>query len=87
MVPGREDDCAACPGAKAFQAGIDAVLRFPMDRKSPVNPQLYFLGGAGLTWFNDFTPYRTTERPPVIVTAGESRTSHRSAFSDRAAAG
>jgi len=68
---GRETDCPNCPGAKMFQAGLDAVLRFPLDRKSPVNPQIYFLGGAGLTWFNDFTPYRTTERPPVIVTAGD----------------
>lgn len=68
---GREDDCAACPGAKGFQLGLDAVLRFPLDRKSPVNPQVYFLGGGGLTWFNDFTPYRTTERPPTIVTAGD----------------
>ena len=68
---GRETDCSACPGAKMFQAGLDAVLRFPLDRKSPVNPQIYFLGGAGLTWFNDFTPYRTTERPPVVVTAGD----------------
>jgi hypothetical protein len=68
---GRETDCSACPGAKGFQLGLDAVLRFPLDRKSPVNPQIYFLGGGGLTWFNDFTPYRTTERPPTVVTAGD----------------
>jgi hypothetical protein len=67
---GRDTDCSGCPGAKLFAAGIDAVLRFPMDRKSPVNPQIYFLGGAGLDWFSDFTPYRTTERPSQIVTAG-----------------
>jgi len=68
---GRETDCSACPGAKAFQLGLDAVLRFPLDRKSPVNPQIYFLGGGGLTWFQDFTPYKTTEIPPTIVTAGD----------------
>jgi hypothetical protein len=68
---GRETDCANCPGAKLWELGADAVLRFPLDRKSPVNPQIYFLGGAGLDWFNDFTPYRTTERPSVIVTAGD----------------
>jgi hypothetical protein len=67
---GRETDCSGCPGAKAFELGLDAVLRFPLDRKSPVNPQIYFLGGAGLDWFSDFTPYRTTERPSTIVTAG-----------------
>jgi hypothetical protein len=66
----RETDCANCPGAKLWEVGLDAVLRFPLDRKSPVNPQIYFLGGAGLDWFTDFTPYRTTERPPQIVTAG-----------------
>ena len=68
---GRETDCPACPGAKGSRLGARRVLRFPLDRKSPVNPQIYFLGGGGLTWFNDFTPYRTTERPPEIVTAGD----------------
>src|SRR3954447_8133330 len=67
---GRETDCSNCPGAKLWEVGLDAVLRFPLDRKSPVNPQIYFLGGAGLDWFNDFTAYRTTERPSVIVTGG-----------------
>ena len=68
---GRETDCPNCPGAKGFQLGLDGVLRFPLDRKSPVNPQVYVMGGGGFTWFNDFTPYRTTERPPTIVTAGD----------------
>jgi hypothetical protein len=68
---GRDTDCSGCPGAKAFEVGLDAVLRFPLDRKSPVNPQFYVLGGAGLDWFSDFTPYRTTERPPQIVTGGK----------------
>jgi hypothetical protein len=68
---GRETDCSGCPGAKAFDVGLDAVLRFALDRKSPVNPQFYVLGGAGLDWFSDFTPYATTERPSQIVTAGD----------------
>jgi hypothetical protein len=68
---GRDTDCAGCPGAKLWEVGLDAVLRFPLDRKSPVNPQIYFLGGAGLDWATDFTPYRTTERPSQIVTAGD----------------
>jgi hypothetical protein len=68
---GRETDCSGCPGAKAFEVGLDAVLRFALDRKSPVNPQFYVLGGAGLDWFSDFTPYRTTERPPQTVTGGK----------------
>ena len=67
---GRETDCANCPGAKLISASGQAVLRFPLDRKSPVNPQIYFLGGGGLDWFQDFTPYRTTERPSLVVSAG-----------------
>jgi hypothetical protein len=68
---GRETDCSGCPGAKEFAVGLDAVLRFPLDRKSPVNPQFYVLGGGGFDWFSDFTPYRTTERPPQTVTGGK----------------
>jgi hypothetical protein len=67
---GRDEDCSGCPGAKLISASGQAVLRFALDRKSPVNPQFYVLGGGGLDWFQDFTPYRTTERPPVLVTAG-----------------
>jgi hypothetical protein len=67
---GRDTDCSGCPGAKLISGTGNVVLRFPMDRKSPVNPQIYFLGGAGLDWFQDFTPYRTTERPSQVVTAG-----------------
>jgi len=67
---GRETDCSGCPGAKAFEVGLDAVLRFALDRKSPVNPQFYVLGGGGFDWFSDFTAYRTTERPPKLVTGG-----------------
>lgn len=68
---GRETDCAECPGAKLLSGSANLVLRFPMDRKSPVNPMFYFLGGGGVDKFMDFTAYRTTDRPPVLVTAGE----------------
>jgi hypothetical protein len=68
---GRDEDCSGCPGAKLFSVSGNAVLRFALDRKSPVNPQFYVLGGAGLDWFQDFTPYRTTERPSQVVTAGD----------------
>lgn len=67
---GRDTDCSGCPGAKLISASGQAVLRFALDRKSPVNPQFYVLGGGGLDWFQDFTPYRTTERPSILVTAG-----------------
>ena len=68
---GRDTDCAGCPGASLISASGQAVLRFPLDRKSPVNPQFYVLGGGGLDWFSDFTPYRTTERPSLLVVAGD----------------
>jgi hypothetical protein len=67
---GRETDCANCPGAKLISGSANLVVRFPMDRKSPVNPQIYFLGGGGIDKFTDFTAYRTTEKSPKIVTAG-----------------
>ena len=68
---GRETDCANCPGAKLISGSANLVVRFPMDRKSPVNPQIYFLGGGGIDKFTDFTAYRTTEKSPKIVTAGK----------------
>jgi hypothetical protein len=67
---GRDTDCSGCPGAKLISGSANLVVRFPLDRKSPINPQIYFLGGGGIDKFTDFTPYRTTERPPVTVTAG-----------------
>jgi len=68
---GRETDCSNCPGMKLISGSANLVVRFPLDRKSKVNPQIYFLGGGGIDKFQDFTAYRTTERPSVIVTAGE----------------
>jgi hypothetical protein len=67
---GRDTDCSGCPGAKLISGTANLVVRFPLDRKSPVNPQIYFLGGGGIDKFTDFTPYRTTERPSQLVTAG-----------------
>jgi hypothetical protein len=67
---GRETECSGCPGASLFSVSGNAVLRFPLDRKSPVNPQFYVLGGGGLDWFSDFTAYRLTDKTNRIVTAG-----------------
>lgn len=68
---GRETDCPNCPGSKLISGTANLVVRFPLDRKSKVNPQIYFLGGGGIDKFTDFTAYRTTERPPKLVTAGK----------------
>jgi hypothetical protein len=64
----RDEACASCPGTKLIQGSANIVLRFPLDRKSPVNPQIYFLGGGGIDKFTDFTPYRTGDGN--TVTAG-----------------
>lgn len=70
MFGARELDCPQCPSTKLLSGSANIVLRFPLDRKSTVNPMIYFLGGGGIDKFTDFTPYRTTTRPVKIVTAG-----------------
>lgn len=68
--PNRDESCSQCPGTKLIQGSANLVLRFPLDRKSPVNPQIYFLGGGGIDKFTDFTAYVTnTDR--TLVTAGK----------------
>ena len=66
----RDEACSSCPGTKLIQGSANIVLRFPLDRKSPVNPQIYFLGGGGIDKFTDFTPYYTNT-DCVLVTAGK----------------
>jgi hypothetical protein len=65
----RKTDCPACPSPKLFEANADVVLRFPLDRRSHLNPVLYFLGGGGIDKFTDFLPYVNTKN--VVVTAGK----------------
>jgi hypothetical protein len=69
--PNRDLSCSQCPGTKLLQGSANLVVRFPMDRKSPVNPQIYFLGGGGIDKFTDFTAYRTNDAPRTLVTAGK----------------
>lgn len=64
----RATDCPNCPDPKLLSGSADVVLRFPLDRKSGLNPVIYFLGGGGLDKFSDFLPYRNSEN--AIVTAG-----------------
>jgi len=71
MFGNREKSCTQCPGTKLISGSANLVLRFPMDRKSPVNPQIYFLGGGGIDKFTDFTAYRTNTPPQKLVTAGK----------------
>jgi hypothetical protein len=65
----REDDCPNCSSTQLWQLSGNLVWRIPLDRKSKVNPQIYFLGGGGFDWFTDFAPYRKTDG--TIVTAGD----------------
>jgi hypothetical protein len=71
IFPNRETSCSQCPGTKLIQGSANLVLRFPMDRKSPVNPVVYFLGGGGIDKFTDFTAYITNTPPKKLVTAGK----------------
>ena len=68
--PNRDNACSSCPGTKLLQGSGNVVLRFPLDRKSPVNPIIYALGGGGIDKFTDFTAYRTGP-PTKLVTAGD----------------
>jgi hypothetical protein len=65
----RNSYCAACDNPSQFNLSADLLLRFPLDRTSPLNPVLYFLGGGGLNWYSNFIPYRN--RGGNIVTAGD----------------
>lgn len=67
----RETDCPACSSTKLIAGSANLVLRIPLDRKSKVNPTVYFLGGGGIDKFSDFNPYRSGERGEKIVTAGK----------------
>jgi len=64
----RATDCPLCPDPRIYSGSADLVLRFPLDRKSTLNPVIYFLGGAGLAKITDFLPYTNTDGK--IVTAG-----------------
>jgi hypothetical protein len=65
----RDLDCPNCSSTKLGQLSGELEWRIPLDRKSKVNPVLYFLGGGGIDWFSDFAPYRKQD-DGTIVTAG-----------------
>ena len=66
----RELDCPSCSSTKLWQLSGELEWRIPLDRKSKVNPVVYFLGGGGFDWFTDFVPYRKQD-DGTIVTAGD----------------
>ena len=65
----RDTDCPNCPTPRLYSGSADVVLRFPLDRTSPLNPVLYFLGGGGIDKFSNFLPYRNSSNQ--TVTAGK----------------
>jgi hypothetical protein len=69
MFGRRETDCATCPKPKLISGSADLVLRFPLDRKSVINPVFYILGGGGIDKFSDFLAYVNSEGK--TVTAGK----------------
>lgn len=50
QTPHRETDCRGCSDPKEWTVGGDAILRFPIDRTSKLNPVLYAFAGGG--WLN-----------------------------------
>ena len=64
----RATDCPSCPSPKLWEGNADVVLRFPLDRRSDLNPVVYFMGGGGVDKFTDFLPFRNSSSK--IVTAG-----------------
>jgi hypothetical protein len=71
MFGSRDTDCTACSSTKLISGSANLVLRIPLDRKSKVNPTVYFLGGGGIDKFTDFNPYRSGKRGGLTVTAGK----------------
>ncbi|MEO6435213.1 MAG: hypothetical protein ABIP55_05570, partial [Tepidisphaeraceae bacterium] len=68
FLSNRDTNCRTCPKPKVYSGSGDVVLRFPLDRLSKLNPVLYFLGGGGITKFQNFLPY--TSRDNKVVNAG-----------------
>jgi len=68
----RESVCPLCPSPRLGEVNADVILRFPLDRRSHLNPVIYFLGGGGADWFSNFLPFRNSDG--TIVTAGGDNT-------------
>ena len=67
---GAQEWCSNCDSETLWQVSGNLEWRIPLDRKSKVNPVVYFLGGGGFDWFTDFVPYRKQD-DGTIVTAGD----------------
>jgi hypothetical protein len=65
----RDLDCPNCSSTKLWQLSGELEWRIPLDRKSKINPQIYFLGGGGFDWLSDFVPFVQSDNS--IVTAGD----------------
>ena len=65
---GAQDWCPNCSSTSLWQLSGSLEWRIPLDRKSKINPQIYFLGGGGFDWFSDFIPFIQSDGS--IVNAG-----------------
>jgi len=66
---GSQDWCPNCSSTTLWQLSGELEWRIPLDRKSKINPQIYFLGGGGFDWFSDFVPFIQSDGS--VVTAGD----------------
>ncbi len=61
----RDTDCALCPSAKVLTGDLDLLVRFPLDRKSKLNPILYAMGGGSGAHMTDVVPFLNNEKQAV----------------------
>ena len=62
----RDTDCrvSACASPTVWTVGADAIMRFPLDRTSKINPVVYVFGGGGWSHFGDIA------KPQQLVRCG-----------------
>lgn len=62
----RDTDCrvSACASPTVWTIGADAIMRFPLDRTSKINPVVYVFGGGGWSHFGDIA------KPQQLVVCG-----------------
>jgi hypothetical protein len=63
----RATDCSACPDPRLYELNGDLTYRFPLDRRSTLNPVIYIMGGGGIDKFTDFLPYLNSENKMVVA--------------------
>lgn len=64
----RQIDCPGCNDPSVWTLGADAILRFPIDRTSKLNPVLYAFAGGGWSHFGDISKGSTRRSNQLVLT-------------------